>query len=65
MKIMKEVEVSDAEVNRAIVEGMYWKAREEFYRHGNDHYDFPLFDAWRASKYNELEIYQRKPTNSL
>ena len=55
MKVLKEVEVSDAEVDNVIVQGMYWKEREDFYRYGNDHYDFPSFDAWRASKYYEMK----------
>lgn len=55
MKVLKEVEVSDVEVDNVIVQGMYQKEREEFYRYGNDHYDFPAFDSWRASKYYDMK----------
>lgn len=55
MKVLKEVEVSDTEVDNVIVRGIYQKEREEFYRYGNDHYDFPVFDSWRASKYYDMK----------
>ena len=55
MKVLKEVEVSDAEVDNVIVQGMYQKECKEFYRYGNDHYDFPAFDSWRASKYYDMK----------
>ena len=54
MKVLKEVEVSDAEVDNVIVQGMYQKEREEFYRYGNDYYRFPTFDTWRVSKYYDM-----------
>lgn len=55
MKVLKEVEVSDAEIDNVIVQGIYQKEREEFYRYGNDHYSFQDFDSWRASKYYEMK----------
>ena len=55
MKVLKEVEVSDAEVDNVIVQGMYQKEREEFYRYRNDYYySFPTFDTWRVSKYYDM-----------
>ena len=55
MKVLKEVEVSDAEVDNVIVQGMYQKEREEFYRYRNDYYyRFPTFDTWRVSKYYDM-----------
>lgn len=55
MKVLKEVEVSDAEVDNVIVQGMYQKEREEFYRYRNDYYyGFPTFDTWRVSKYYDM-----------
>lgn len=53
MKVVKEVELSDGEINDLIVRHAYKKARDEFYRYGNDHYDFGTYDGWRRKKYEE------------
>lgn len=55
MKVMKEVEVSDEEVNRVIVEKMFRDARDEFNElHINDNFtSFYTFDGWRKLEYEK------------
>ena len=54
MKVYKEVNIEEAEINDLIVREMYSKEREEFYRYGNDNYSFPEYDSWRREKYENI-----------
>lgn len=54
MTVTKEVDVSDEEVNRVIVEELFRKERNDFYSNqSNDHYDFYTYDNWRRLEYEK------------